>query len=687
MANSATDDLCINTIRALAIDATQRAGSGHPGAPMGAAAMAYTLWTRFLRHDPADPEWWGRDRFILSPGHASLLLYALLHLTGYGLTLDEIARYRQLGSRTPGHPERGLLPGAEVTTGPLGAGFAMGIGMGIAEHFLAGHFNRPGHEVVDHRIYGFVSDGDLMEGVSSEAASLAGSLGLGKLVYLYDDNDISIEGSTDLAFSEQVDQRFRAYGWHVDRVDEGNDVEAIAEALQGACDELARPSLIVVKTQIAFGSPHLQGTAAAHGSPLGDEEARLTKEALGWPVDREFYVPDEAQAVFRRAVDEGARRHREWDDRVAAYAEAEPQLARQWRDTMEGRDPPGWREALPRFATGGKAIATREASGQVLNALIEHLPTLVGGSADLAPSTRTELAGYGDLGLDEWCGHNIHFGVREHAMGNIVSGMALHGGVLPYAATFLTFSDYMRPAIRLAALQQAHAVFILTHDSVALGGDGPTHQPVEHLASLRAMPGLTVYRPADANETAMCWRLAVERPGPAALVLSRQGLPVLDDVDRIREGAPYGGYVLAEPPEGAEADVLLVATGSEVVLALEARDVLHRRGIAARVVSLPSWEVFEEQPREYRDSVLPPDVRARVSVEAGATFGWERYVGDAGMSVGIDRFGASGPGAEVMRHFGFTAAHVADVAEQVGRRRQPVAGGPWRWVASRFASS
>ena len=651
------DQRCINTLRTLAMDAVQKANAGHPGTPMGAAAMAYTLWTRFLRHNPADPSWPDRDRFVLSPGHASLLLYSLLALSGYDLPLEELQRFRQWGSMTPGHPEYGLTPGVDLTTGPLGAGFSMGIGMAIAERFLAEHFNRPGHTIVDHSVYGIVSDGDLMEGVSSEAASLAGTLRLGKLVYLYDDNEISIEGSTDIAFTEEVGRRFEAYGWHVQRID-GNDVEAVAGAIERARAQEDAPSLIVARTVIGFGSPHKEGTAEAHGAPLGEEEVRLTKQALGWPEEPPFYVPDEALAEFRKAVDRGRGWQEEWSAAFAEYERAYPDEARLWRSVMAGELPAGWDAALPTFSSADGAIATRVASGKVLNAAIQSLQTLVGGSADLAPSTSTYLKGYGDLGFDEWAGHNMHFGVREHAMGNIVNGMALHGGVIPYGATFLVFSDYMRPAIRLAALQETHAIFIFTHDSIGLGEDGPTHQPIEHLASLRAIPGLTVLRPADANETVACWRLALERKGPAALILSRQGLPVIDDVERTRAGVARGAYVLADADSGPP-DLVLLATGSEVSLALAARDLLAERGAQARVVSMPSWEIFEEQPQAYRDEVLPPAVRARLAIEAASPQGWHKYVGDRGDIIGMDRFGASAPAKVLFEQFGFTPEAVA----------------------------
>jgi len=673
MTSNPVDELGVNAIRALSMDAVQKANSGHPGAPMGAAPMAYALWTRFLRHSPESPEWPNRDRFVLSAGHASMLLYSLLHLTGYDLPIEELQRFRQWGSSTPGHPERLDTPGVELTTGPLGAGFAMGVGMALAERFLAARYNRPGFEVVDHDVYGIVSDGDLMEGVASEAASLAGTLGLGRLVYLYDDNEISIEGDTDIAFREDVGARFRAYNWHVDEVEDGTDLDAIAAAIGSARAERARPSLIVVHTTIAFGSPNKAGSAGAHGSPLGEEEVRLSKRALGWPEEPPFLVPDEVRAGMD-ARERGRAQQAEWDALMDGYTREHPELAAELRGALSGSMPADWDAALPVFATEDGPMATRVASGKVLNAIAGALPTLIGGSADLAPSTNTYLDGQGDQSADEHEGRNLHFGVREHAMGNIVNGMALHGGVLPFGATFLIFSDYMRPALRLAALQRVHAAFVFTHDSIGLGEDGPTHQPIEQLASLRAIPGFTVYRPADANETAACWRLAVERDEPAALALSRQGLPVLADVERVRAGVPRGAYVLAEAPSeaaGGTPEVLLLATGSEVSLACAARELLADRGIDARVVSMPSWELFEQQPTEYRDRVLPPAVRARVSIEASMTMGWHCWVGDIGETIGLDRFGASAPIAELYAQFGFTAEAVAERAAEVVARATP----------------
>jgi len=660
--HASPDQLCINTIRTLAMDAVQKANSGHPGLPMGAAAMAYVLWTRFLRHHPTNPSWPNRDRFILSAGHGCMLLYSLLHLTGYDLPLDELKRFRQWGSRTPGHSEHGLTPGVETTTGPLGQGFGNGVGMAIAERFLANHFNRPGYRIVDHYVYAIVSDGDLMEGISSEAASLAGHLGLGKLLYLYDDNRITIDGSTSLAFTENVGQRFEAYGWHVQRVD-GNDLKEVEAALSAAQAATERPSLIIARTHIAYGSPNKQDTAEAHGAPLGEEEIKLTKRALGWPLEPAFYIPDEALAHFREALQRGRAWEAQWQAQFDAYAAAHPELAAEWRTVMSGRLPEGWADKIPTFTSGGGSMATREASGKVLNAIAPHLPTLVGGSADLTPSNNTYLKGYGDFQRDNVGARNLHFGVREHAMGSILNGMALHGGVIPYGGTFLIFSDYMRPAIRLAALSHIHVIYVFTHDSIGLGEDGPTHEPIEHLASLRAMPNLTVIRPADANETAVAWRVALEhRGGPVALALTRQKLPVLDrttlaSADLLRRGA----YVLTDAGNG-QPDIILIATGSEVQLALEARQRLAARGIGARVVSMPSWELFEQQPDSYRDEVLPPSVTARLAIEAASPHGWHRYVGTMGAVIGMTRYGASAPYHVLMEQFGFTADNVTSRA-------------------------
>ncbi len=652
------DALAIDTIRTLAMDAVQKAKSGHPGMPMGTAPLAHVLWTRHLKFDPAAPDWPDRDRFVLSAGHGSMLLYSLLHLAGYGLSMEELQDFRQWGSRTPGHPEYGHTPGVETTTGPLGAGFSNAVGVAIAESFLAATFNRPGHALVDHYTYVLVGDGDLMEGVSAEAASLAGHLGLGKLICLYDDNRISIEGSTDLAFSEDVAKRFEAYGWQVLVVADGEDLRAIDEAISAARAETQRPSLLKVRTVIAHGSPNKAGTAASHGSPLGADEIELTKEALGWPPDLDFVVPSQVYTQYGERAAHGAEVREEWLERVAAYHKVHPQGAAQWDEAVAGRLPAGWREALPVFNAGDK-LATRAASGKVLNALAPLVPTLLGGSADLAPSNNTYLTGEGDFQRGERAGRNLRFGVREHAMGGILNGLALHGGVFPFGGTFFVFTDYMRPAIRLAALSGLPVVYVLTHDSIGLGEDGPTHQPVEHLASLRAMPGLTVIRPSDATETALAWQAALERrDGPTALVLTRQNVAVLDRNElEPAEGALRGGYILKEAAQG-HPDVIIIGTGSEVGLALEAEALLDARGIAARVVALPSWELFEEQDQAYRDQVLPPQMRARVAVEAASRFGWERYVGDCGHVVGIDRFGASAPAEVLYRELGLTAENV-----------------------------
>ena len=620
MTTKEIDELCINTIRFLAVDAVEQAKSGHPGTPMGAAPMAYVLWDRFLRHNPADPKWPDRDRFILSPGHASVLLYALLHLTGYDLPLEELKRFRQWGSKTPGHPEYGLTPGVEMTTGPLGQGFAHGVGMAIAERWLAEHYNRLGYEVISHYIYAMVSDGDLQEGVASEAASLAGTLRLGKMIYLYDDNDISIEGNTDIAFAENVAQRFQAYGWHVIGPIDGMDVEQVASAVRMAQGEQNRPSLIICRTMIGYGSPNKAGTASAHGEPLGEEEVVLAKESLGWPYPESFAVPQVAGDHFREALERGKGLQRDWQAKFEAYRLAYPTEAAQLEETLRGDLPEGWDRGLEDlFKWGDKPIATREASGRVMNALADRVHAFTGGSADLAPSTKTLLKDHGHYGFEEYCGHNLHFGVREHAMGAIANGMALHGGIIPYTATFLIFSDYMRPPIRLAALMGQRVVYIFTHDSIGLGEDGPTHQPIEQLLGLRAVPDLAVLRPADATETLEAWKVALNRRnGPTVLVLSRQNLPILDHGDATpASSVQRGGYVLWDGSD--KPDVILIGTGSEVHIAMEAGKLLQKEGVAARVVSLPSWELFHAQPADYRDRVLPPEMLARVSIEAATS--------------------------------------------------------------------
>jgi transketolase len=658
---SGIDELCINTIRTLAMDAVQAANSGHPGAPMGLAPAAYVLWTRLMKHNPQNPVWVDRDRFVLSAGHASMLLYSLLFLTGYDVSLDEIKHFRQWGSITPGHPEYGHTPGVETTTGPLGQGFSNAVGMAMAESHLAAKFNRGSQKIVDHYTYIICGDGDLMEGISSEAASLAGHLGLGKLICIYDDNKISIEGGTGLAFTEDVAARFRAYNWHVQRITDGNDTAAIERALKEARAEAAKPSLIVTRTHIAYGSPHKQDSHDAHGAPLGEEEVRLTKANLGWPADKKFYVPEQALKAFRKCIDKGRKAEAAWQKKFTAYAAKHPAEAEEWQAAISGKLIRGWDAGVPKF-DDGKPIATRAASGKVLNALAERLPTLIGGSADLAPSNNTLIKSSFDFQKGSYDGRNLHFGVREHAMGAILSGMALHKGVRPYGGTFLVFSDYCRPAIRLASLMKQPVIYVFTHDSVALGEDGPTHQPVEHLAALRAIPGLTVIRPADATETAAAWRVALKTPnGPVALILTRQNLPVLDrKLYPSASALAKGGYVLADSK--GTPDVILIGSGSEVHLCLEAQGLLAKQGVAARVVSLPSWELFEKASQSYRDQVLPPEVTVRVSVEAGAGFGWERYVGRKGGIIGINRFGASAPGGIVMDKYGMKASAVVSKA-------------------------
>ncbi|HSN34026.1 MAG TPA: transketolase [Ideonella sp.] len=675
------DQLCIDTIRFLSVDAVQKANSGHPGMPMGAAPMAYALWTRVLECNPRDPDWPDRDRFVLSAGHGSMLLYSLLHLSGYDLPLGDIERFRQWGSKAPGHPERGHTPGVEVTTGPLGQGLANAVGMAIAEAQLAARYNRDGHRVVDHRTYAIVSDGDLMEGVASEAASLAGHLKLGKLICLYDDNRVTLSAGTGITFSEDRAARFEAYGWRTARVDDGNDVDAITAALQAARAQSARPSLILVRTHLGWGSPHRQDSFEAHGAPLGADEVRLTKQRLGWPLDPPFLIPEPALAHMRQVLARGARAEAEWNARMADYARAFPELAAELQRSLRGELPPGWAADIPVFPADAKGMATRVASGKVMNAIARRLPALTGGSGDLDPSTKTALAGLGDFdppaapgedtqGSDGggWslAGRNLHFGVREHAMGAIANGMAAHGGVVPYGATFLVFSDYMRPALRLAALARLHVVHVFTHDSIALGEDGPTHQPVEQLASLRAIPGLSVIRPADANETAVAWRVAIEsRERPVLLVLTRQDVPTLDrsrlaGADGLRRGA----YVLSDAPRGEPA-LILIASGSEVALVLAAAQRLEGEGVAVRCVSMPSWDLFEAQPASYRNAVLPPGVHARLAVELGVAQGWHRWVGERGDVLGVEHFGASAPAAVLLREYGFTVDAVVARARRL----------------------
>jgi transketolase len=655
------DQLCVNAVRVLAMDAVQAANSGHPGAPMGMAPLAYVLWTRHLRHNPADPSWPGRDRFVLSAGHASMLLYALLYLTGYDLTLDDLRQFRQWGSRTPGHPELGETPGVETTTGPLGQGVANAVGMALAEEHVAARFYRDGHDVLRHRTYFLASDGDLMEGISHEAASLAGHLRLGRLIGVYDDNRITIEGSTDLTYSDDAAGRFAAYGWHVLTVDDGNDLEALDRALAAAKAETQRPSLVIVRTHIAFGSPNKQDSAEAHGAPLGEEEVRLTRESLGWTWDEPFHVPDEVIREWRKARERGEAMQLVWDKRRAAYRSACPELAAELERRIAGHLPEGWADRLPTFVPADGPLATRVASGKVLNALAGVVPELIGGSADLGPSTNTLIKGEGDFSADDRAARNLRFGVREHAMGGVLNGMALHGAVRPYGATFLIFSDYMRPAIRLAALMRRRVIYLFTHDSIGLGEDGPTHQPVEMLPSLRAVPGLLVVRPADANETAYAWRLALERAdGPVALVLTRQALPTLDRTTLgAAEGLLKGGYVLADPA-GGPPQAIVLASGSEVTLALAAQRLLAQEGIRARVVSMPCPEVFALQPPAYRKKVLPPELTARLAVEAAHPQSWYRWVGDAGDVLGLERFGASAPAKRLFAELGFTPEAVVE---------------------------
>jgi transketolase len=678
------DRLSINTIRFLAADAIQKANSGHPGLPMGAAPMAYALWTRHLRHSPSNPQWPDRDRFVLSAGHGSMLLYALLHLTGYDLALDELKNFRQWGSKTPGHPESHITPGVEMTTGPLGQGLGHAVGMAIAEAHLAAVYNRKQHAIVDHYTYVIASDGDLMEGVSAEASALAGHLRLGKLIVLFDDNRVSLAAATSLTFTEDVAKRYEAYGWQVQRVDDGNDIDAIDAAISAAKAETSRPSLIMVRSVLGYGAPNKQGTFKAHGSPLGPDELRAAKENLGWPTDAAFCIPDEALSHFRQAVGRGRQREQAWREAFDRYEQAYPELARQFRRATAGELPAGWDEGLPDFAAADPS-STRKASEAVLQVLAAKIPELIGGSADLNPSTYTWLKGYGDFQSPDWKpedrqgsvggewgygGRNLHFGVREHAMGAIAGGMAVHGGLIPYTATFLVFSDYMRPPMRLAALSRERVIYVFTHDSVAVGEDGPTHQPIEQVMNLRAVPNLAVIRPADATETTEAWKAALRRTdGPTALIFTRQEVPLLD-----REAYPSakevqrGAYVIWQAKDGMP-EVVLIGTGSEVHIALEAGRMLAAEGTNVRVVSMPSWELFDEQPAEYRHSVLLPHVRARVAVEAGTVIGWERYVGLDGVVVGMTGFGASAPGEALYEEFGLTAQHVADKARSLLSRQ------------------
>jgi len=672
--NNTLDELCINTIRMLSIDAVQKADSGHPGLPLDAAPMAYTLWTHFLKHNPKDPKWYNRDRFVLSAGHGSMLLYSLLHLTGYAVSMEQIKQFRQWGSITPGHPESELTPGVEVTTGPLGQGFANGVGMAMAECYLAANFNRPGFKIIDHFTYGIVSDGDLMEGVASEAASLAGHLQLGKLIYLYDDNQMTLSASTHLAFTEDTQKRFDAYGWHTQIVEDGNNVAAIFAAIEAARKVTNKPSLILIKTIIGYGSPHKQNTFEVHGSPLGKEEVKLTKQFFGWPEKPDFYVPDKAKKHFQQAIVNGKKTESKWNEQLKSYTKKYPELAKSLRQLMKNELPKNWDENIPYFVPDAKGIATRDASGKVMQAISPNLPGFIGGSADLNPSTKTELINMGNFegpgtsagdtqgsvtGGWNYAGRNIYYGIREHAMGSISNGLATYPGIIPFTATFLVFSDYMRPPLRLAALMQLQVIYVFTHDSIGLGEDGPTHQPIEQLASLRAIPQLNVIRPADANETAIAWQVAIEtRHSPTVLIFTRQKVPVLDRKHySSAEGLRRGAYILADAPNG-KPDIILIASGSEVSLIVAAQEKLKSQKVSVRIVSMPSWELFAAQSQKYRDSVLPPAIKRRLAVETGVAQGWERYVGEQGDIISIEGFGASAPGEVNMKKYGFTVENV-----------------------------
>lgn len=672
--NTLLDELSVNTIRMLSIDAVQKANSGHPGLPLGAAPMAYTLWTHFLKHNPANPRWYDRDRFILSAGHGSMLLYSLLHLTGYAISMAEIKQFRQFGSITPGHPEKELTPGVEVTTGPLGQGFANGVGMAMAEAYLAARYNRPGYKIIDHFTYGIVSDGDLMEGIASEAASLAGHLKLGKLIYFYDNNHITLSASTPVAFTEDTQKRFDAYGWHTQIVEDGNQLEAIYVAIEAARQATDRPSLILINTIIGYGSPHKQNTFEVHGSPLGEEEVKLTKQNLGWPEKPNFYIPPNVKQHFRKAISMGRKLEKKWNDLFVAYEKKFPTQAKELQQLIKSELKDGWDENIPYFSADAKGMATRDASEKVMQAINPSLPGFIGGSADLNTSTKTALINFGNFenqkrmigdlqgsvnGGWSYAGRNIFYGIREHAMGAISNGLATFGGIIPFAATFLIFSDYMRPPIRLAALMKLQVIYVFTHDSIALGEDGPTHQPVEQLASLRAIPHLTVIRPSDANETAVAWKIAIEtRHNPVALILTRQEVPIIDRKKfASAEGLRRGAYILSDAPKG-KPEIILIATGSEVSLIIAAKEKLQAQKISVRIVSMPSWELFAAQSQKYRDSVLPPLIKTRLAIEAGISQGWKRYVGDSGDMISIENFGASAPGSTVMQKYGFTVENL-----------------------------
>jgi transketolase len=661
-AGKSLEDLAVNTIRVLSMEAVQKANSGHPGLPMGCAEIAYVLFTRFLKFDPRDPDWPDRDRFVLSAGHGSMLLYVMLHLTGYDLPLEEILRFRQIGSHTAGHPEHGEAPGIETTTGPLGQGLGNAVGMALAEALLAARLNTAEHGVVDHHTYVLASDGDLMEGISHEAASLAGHLRLGKLIVIYDDNHISLDGPTKLAFTEDVQKRFDAYGWRTERID-GHDRAAVERALEAARRDASRPHIILARTILGKGSPNKSNTHEAHGSPLGAEEVELTRKALGWSYPP-YTIPEEVRPLFAKGAERGAEANARWRQLRAEWERKNPEKAALWARALRRELPPGWKEKLPRFTSADKPIATRAASGKVINALAETLPELIGGSADLATSNNTAVAGKAPVTAEDLTGRNLWFGVREHCMGAALNGMALHGGIRPYGGTFLVFSDYMRPSIRLAALMGAPVIYVFTHDSIFLGEDGPTHQPIEHVPALRAIPNLRLIRPADANETAAAWALALERTdGPTALVLTRQNLPVFDETAP-GKGPERGGYII-DRESGGEPEIILIATGSEVSLARDAAKLLREKGTRVRVVSMPSWDVFDAQPEEYRASVLPRSVKRRLAIEAASPFGWEHFVGEAGRTYGIRRFGASAPLKDVAKHFGYTPEKVAQAAEEM----------------------
>jgi len=667
MTDSKLQERAINAIRFLSADAIQQANSGHPGMPMGAAAMAYALWTRHLRFNPSNPNWCDRDRFVLSGGHGSMLLYSLLHLTGYDVSMEDLKNFRQWGSKTPGHPESHHTPGVEVTTGPLGQGFANCVGFAIAEAHLAAVFNRPKHKIVDHHIYAIVTDGDLMEGLSSEAASLAGHLRLGKIIMLYDDNLISIDGSTNLTFSEDRGARFEAFGWHVQHVKDGNDVDAVDKAIDNAKKDL-RPSLIACRTHIGFGMPNKQDTAKAHGEPPGEDELEGAKKKLDWPLEPRFYVPDDVLDHFRQVREIGEDREKSWNSQFEDYEKQHPELASEFSRRMKGELVPNWDDGLPVFPADDGGMATRAASGKVINAIAKILPEMIGGSADLTPSNKTWIDGSPSFQADTPEGRNLHYGVREHAMAAAVNGMVAHGGIIPYSATFLMFSDYMRPSIRLSALSQHGSIWVFTHDSIGVGEDGPTHQPVEHLASLRAIPNLIVIRPGDANEVVEAWKLAINRrDGPTLMALTRQNVPVLDrNKFNPAAGTANGAYVLADL--GKAPEIILIASGSEVGLIVKAAEKLHAEGISVRIVSFPSWELFEAQSQEYQDSVLPPDVKARLAVEMGVSQGWKRWVGDAGSCVCVNKFGASAPGKVLFEKYGFTVENVVEQARKlIGR--------------------